>query len=231
MACNCRLATLECQFSDKIAQRDLADYRESGPDTTTQAMLDTVATLAIDNATLLDVGSGIGVLHHELLADGVSTATAIEPSEAYLRAAREETERRGLTNRVVFQRGDLQSLADTVEPADLVTLDRVICCDPDMGALTRAAATKCRRYLVASFPNDRWYVRVGMLLENCGRVLTRNPFRAFVHPEDAIDAVFAEEGLARIRTLRTFVWQIALYERVPDRKALIERALHPEQAD
>lgn len=213
MPCNCRLATLDCQFSDKIAQRDLAEYRKNGPDPTTQAILDIVAALAIENATLLDVGSGIGVLHHELLADGVSTATAIEPSRAYLRVAGEESERRGLVDRVVFRHGELQGLADTVEPADLVTLDRVICCDPDMTTLARAAASKSRRYLVASFPNDRWYIHVGMLFENLGRALSRNPFRAFVHPVEAIDAAIAEGGLVRARTLRTFVWQIALYER------------------
>ncbi len=219
MACHCRHATLECQFSDKIARRDLAEYREHGPGTTTRAILDTVATLDLDDATLLDVGSGIGVLHHELLADGVSTATAVEPSEAYLRAAREEAERRGLGDRVAFQHGDLQSVADSAGPADLVTLDRVICCDPDLDTLARLAAMKCRRFLVASFPNDRWHIRLFMHLENAGRAMRRNPFRAFVHPEDAIDAVFAEEGLARVRTLRTFVWQIALYERGQDRKA------------
>jgi len=215
MPCNCRLATLECQFSDKIARRDLADYRENGPGTTTQAILDTVSSLDLERATLLDIGSGIGALHHELLADGVSTATAIEPSAAYLRAASEESERRGLADRVVYKHGDLQSLDDTVEPADLVTLDRVICCDPDMRALARASATKSRRYLVASFPNDRWYIHLGMRFENCGRALRRNAFRSFVHPVGAIDDAFAEEGLVRARTLKTFVWQIALYERTP----------------
>jgi magnesium-protoporphyrin O-methyltransferase len=217
MACNCRLATLECQFSDKIAQRDLADYRENGPDTTTQAILDTVATLDIEGATLLDVGSGIGVLHHELLADGVSTATAIEPSEAYVRAAREEAERRGLDDRVAFLHGDLQSLGDSVGSADLVTLDRVVCCDPDMEALARVAAKKSRRFLVASYPNDRWHIRLFTHFENAGRAMRRNAFRTFVHPQDAIDAVFAEEGLARVRTLRTFVWQIVVYERTSSR--------------
>ena len=213
MPCNCRLATLECQFSKKIARRDLAEYRESGPGSITQAILDTVASLDLEGATLLDVGGGIGALHHELLADGLSTATAVEPSEAYLRVAHEETERRGLADRVVFKHGDLQSLADTVEPADLVTLDRVICCDPDMEPLARAAARKSRRWLAASYPNDRWHIRLFMRLENVGRALRRSAFRTFVHPVTAIDAVLSEEGLARVRTLRTFVWQIALYER------------------
>ena len=166
-------------------------------------------------------GSGIGVLVYELLTDRVSTATAIEPSEAYVRAAREEVERRGLDDRVAFLHDDLQSLADTVEPADLVTLDRVICCDPDMETLARAAAKRSRRFLVASYPNDRWHIRLFTHFANAGRATRRNAFRTFVHPEDAIDAVLAEEGLARARTLRTFVWQIALYE----------RTLHSEQAD
>ena len=215
MACHCHLATLESQFNDRIAQRDLADYREHGPGATTRAILDLVGGLDLRDATLLDVGSGIGALPCELFTAGLASATAIEPSAAYLGAARQEAERRGLAARIVFRHGDLQTIVEAVEPADLVTLDRVICCDPHMETLVRAAATRSRRWLAASFPNDRWYIRVGMRVENVGRALRRSAFRSYVHPVPRIDASLAAGGLKRVRTLKTFVWQIALYERAP----------------
>jgi 2-polyprenyl-3-methyl-5-hydroxy-6-metoxy-1,4-benzoquinol methylase len=212
MSCCCRLGTLGSHFSDKIARRDLAAYREHGPRAVTRAMLDVVATLGLQDASLLDVGGGVGVLPFELLTDGVTSATLIEPSEAYLRVAREETRRRGLDDRLTFLHGDVQGVSGSVEPTDLVTLDRVICCDPDMRTLVSAAARSSRRFVVASFPNDRWHIRLFTALENMGRAVLRNAFRTFVHPVRAIDAAFEKEGFERIRTLKTFVWQIVLYE-------------------
>jgi magnesium-protoporphyrin O-methyltransferase len=210
----CQAATLERQFSAKKAQGDLHRYQQGGPDTTTRAILAVVSALDFEDATLLDIGSGIGVLHHELLSDGtIRTATAIEPSQAYVDVARDEAERQGLADRVVFRHGDFQRVADEVPPADLVTLDRVVCCDPDMEALVGAAAAKSKRFVAISFPSDDWYIKLVWWLENVGRALIRNPFRTFVHPVGGIDATFAAAAFRRIRTIKSFVWQIVLYER------------------
>jgi magnesium-protoporphyrin O-methyltransferase len=210
---NCCETALDRQFSPKKAQADLDRYLRDGPDATTRAILALVSALDLEGATLLDIGSGIGVLHHELLSNGsVRTATAIEPSQAYVDVARAEAERRGLTSRTVLKKGEFQDVADDVWPADLVTLDRVLCCDPDLETLVSGVATKSKRYVAASYPNDQWYIKLIWWLGNVSRALIRNPFRAFVHPVARIDATFAAAAFRRIRTIKSFVWQIALYE-------------------
>ena len=106
----------------------------------------------------LDIGAGIGVLHHELLDRGTRSAVHVEVARAYVDAARRESERRGHAERVKFLHGDLLALGPSVDSADLVTLDRVVCCYAALEPLVRLSAEKARRYYALSFPHDRWYV-------------------------------------------------------------------------
>jgi ubiquinone/menaquinone biosynthesis C-methylase UbiE len=50
----------------------------------------------------------------------------IEASPAYLEAAREEGERRGINERVTYIQGDFLDLEQSVPSADIVTLERVL---------------------------------------------------------------------------------------------------------
>src|SRR5215813_83660 len=71
----------DAQFDEKIARRDLENYRKKGPGPT--ARLLRVNAGAADG-TLLDIGSRIGGLTFELLERGVQRATAVDASKAYL---------------------------------------------------------------------------------------------------------------------------------------------------
>jgi len=66
-----------------------------------------------------------------LLAAGAAHATSVDASAAYLEAARKESSRRGLVDRVTYRHGDFVELAESIPPADIVTLDRVINVYPD----------------------------------------------------------------------------------------------------
>ena len=110
-------------------------------------------------ATLLDIGGGVGVAQLDLLSAGLRSATDVDASSAYLDVAREEAQRRGYSERVSYRHGDLVALAPEIEPADIVTLDRVICCYHDMPALVRASAAKARRLYGLVYPHDAWWTR------------------------------------------------------------------------
>lgn len=104
--------------------------------------------------SLLDIGGGIGVIQHELRAAGVTGITGVDASRAYLAMAREEAERRGYAGDARYVYGDFVALADGIAPADIVTLDRVVCCYPDMAALMDSAAAKAGRFLGLVYPRD-----------------------------------------------------------------------------
>ena len=205
MSC-CDLAAVEGQFTPTVAERDLKQYRRRGVRGTTRLILALLSEARIDEATLLDVGGGIGVLHHELLDDGVTMAVEVEPASAYITVARTEAERRGHAARVRFVHGALRSVEADLAPAHVVTLDRVVCCDSDAELVT-LAARKSRRFVALSLPRERWYVRCAIGLENTVRRLQGNPFRAFVHSIAHIEQQLESAGFARTAVRRTLVWQ------------------------
>ena len=97
--------------------------------------------------TLLDVGGGVGAIQHELLAAGAAHVTSVDASASYLEAAREEASRRGVEDRITYQHGDFVQLAESVPPADIVTLDRVLNVYPDWERLAGLAAAHAQRLL------------------------------------------------------------------------------------
>ena len=175
-------AAADGHFGPARTARELAAYHRRGPTGPARLILDVLRDANAAADTMLDIGAGIGVLHHELLGRGVRTAIHVEGAAAYIAAARAETERRGHAGRVEFLHGDAVVLAAELPPADLVTLDRVVCCYPDFAALLHATTRLARRYYALSYPHDRWYMRAHTAWQNYGRRRAGNPFRTFVHP-------------------------------------------------
>jgi methyltransferase family protein len=169
----------------------------------------------VKDGTLLDIGGGVGAIQLALLEAGARDATSVEVSAAYLEAARGEAERRGVGGRIRFQLGDFVTLAPQIPAADIVTLDRVVCCYAQMEPLVRLAAEHCRRLYGLVYPRDQWVERTVVGVQNAWRWLWRNPFRSFVHPVAAIDAVIRSAGFTLQQSLRTFAWEVAVYERRP----------------
>jgi magnesium-protoporphyrin O-methyltransferase len=208
-----RYAEAELQFGAAVAARDLERYRRKGPDATSRLLLNAVRGHVNGAMSLLDIGAGVGVLDFELLANGVSSATLVDASPAYLDAAGREAESRKVAARLRCVVGDFAVLADGIESADVVTMHRVVCCYPDHASLLRAAAKHARRVFAFSYPRDRWYNRFWLALENVRRRLVGNPFRSFVHAPVEMEACVTQEGLVRIHRSRTFVWSIDVYAR------------------
>jgi SAM-dependent methyltransferase len=200
-------------FDDKHAAKDLKRYRKKGPDKTTRLLLDALRAEGIEGASVLDVGAGIGVVHHELLSAGARTAVHVDAAMPQMRVAKEEVARRGHAERVTFLHGDFVTLAPGIAPADIVALDRVICCYPDMEQLVSASAAKAQRLYGAVFPRERRLLRVWLALGNLARRLRRNAFRTYVHPTGAIDAEVRRHGLKPRSVRDTIVWRVAVYSR------------------
>jgi magnesium-protoporphyrin O-methyltransferase len=201
-------------FGEKTAARDLRRYRKRGPSRQTRLLLDAIRREGVERASVLDIGGGVGAIQQELLAAGAARATAVDASTAYLRAARGEAERRGTAARVTYRAGDFVAMAEEVEPADVVTLDRVICCYPDMESLVGRSAARARRVYGLVYPQDAWWVRIGIRAANLTLRLSRRAFRAHAHRTAAVDAVATAQGLELALRRRVGpVWQVALYTR------------------
>jgi magnesium-protoporphyrin O-methyltransferase len=207
-------AALDDVFDARYAADDLADYHKKGPGKTTRALLDAVrAHIDLSEKTLLDIGGGVGVIQHELFAAGLSASTGVDASRAFLQTAEQEAARRGHGERANFVFGDFVARADEIEAADIVTLERVVCCYPDMRALVTASADRARGVYALVLPRDVWWMRIAQHGLNLWERVTGSAFRFFVHSRPAIDTLLAERGFAVRVEKGLGVWQLVVYAR------------------
>jgi SAM-dependent methyltransferase len=212
MSCSqCR--GLESLFDNKTATRELRHYRRKGPSKTTRILIDVLKAEGIAGMTLLDIGGGVGAIQHELINAGVSSAINVDASTAYIEAAREEAKRQGHTDRMSYHRGNFVDLASNIEPVDIVTLDRVICCYHDMPALVGLSSKLAGKFYGLVYPRDIWWVKIGIAIINFGLWIQRNPFRIFIHPTEVVEAVLRSNGLKRRFHRQTSLWQVVVYAR------------------
>jgi 2-polyprenyl-3-methyl-5-hydroxy-6-metoxy-1,4-benzoquinol methylase len=209
----CQCQGIEELFNRKEAARKLREYRRAGPARSTQLLLDALMREPVAGQTLLDIGGGVGAIQHALLKAGAAHATDVEASSAYLATAREEAARQGNAERITYHHGNFVDLADTLPAADIVTLDRVICCYHDMPALVERSSAKAARLYGLVYPRDIWWVRAGIRAENALMWLQRSSFRAFVHSSAAVDAIVRRNGLQQRFARNTGQWQVVVYER------------------
>lgn len=210
---HCCRPDYDALFDSRMANRDLEDYRRNGAEGGTRALIRAIAERGIEGATLLDIGGGVGIIGQELLAAGASRLTDVDASRAYLDAARWLAEQRGTADRGEYHYGDFVTLAPAVAAADVVTLDRVVCCYADWRALVDASVAKAQRLYGLVYPVDRWWIRIGATLGNAALRLMRQSFRFHVHPTRAIDARVRAAGFERSFERRGWIWQVVLYER------------------
>jgi magnesium-protoporphyrin O-methyltransferase len=115
--------------------------------------------------------------------------------------------------RVHYYHGNFVDLAGEIAPADIVTLDRVICCYHDMENLVGLSAARARKLYGLVYPRDTWWVKLGLELQNIYFRFRRSPFRTFTHPVRAVEAILSKNGLKRAYYRGTLVWQVVVYTR------------------
>lgn len=211
----CVPSVYDDQFDARRAGDRLREYRRKGPNGSTARLVAGLSSGGVEGLTVLDIGAGVGAVHHALLAAGAASAVDVDASGPYLAAARAEAERRGLADRVTYLKGDAVALAPELPQSDLVALDRVVCCYPHMEALVRVAAGRTRRRLGLVLPRDDAWIRAGVGLSNRWSGSRRNPFRVHVHRTADVLAVATAGGLVAVTNHRGRFWQTLILERAP----------------
>lgn len=200
-------------FSERSAQAEAKRYRRNGLDGTSRRIVDFLQRQGVDGHTVLEVGGGIGAIQLELLKAGASRATSVELTPTYEDVARELLTEAGLGDRVERTVMDFAQAASQVEGADIVVLNRVLCCYPDMSRLAGAAADHTRQVLMLTYPKGAWWVRLGLGIANVILRMTRREFHIFVHPPDEIIATSRRHGLEPVFEERGLLWTVTALKR------------------
>lgn len=225
-------------FGSRLARHELKRYRRRGPSQTTRLLLAAILD-ALDGSaeglhgsqhapdgsaeappaareretTLLDIGGGVGALQHGLVRAGAPSVTAVDASTAYLGAAGEEARRMGEAHRYNFVAGDAVELAPALPEARVVTLDRVLCCYPDMPALVEVSTGRTRELWGVVYPREWWGVRLGVAAINLFQRARGKAFRVYLHGPERIRSEAESRGLEPVYSATTLVWRVELYAR------------------
>src|SRR5262249_41188098 len=215
----CQGQDFDRMFDARRARKDLRNYSKRGARGATRRLLDAVlASLrerGVADFTHLDIGGGVGVLQHELARDGALHTIAVDASRPYLEVLRQAAAERGYEARQTRIEGAFTEVVDRVRSATVVSLDKVICCYPDMVTLVRASARKATALYGIVVPRDTAWVHAAVGLVNWFlRRTLRRQFQAFAHSHRAIDRLCAEEGLYLDMDQSVFVWCVRLYGRI-----------------
>lgn len=202
-------------FDEKQAFKDARRYRKKGLPKDAAAGIQFLRARGVEGMTVLEVGGGIGAAALELVRAGASHAVNIELSPSYASAASELTREAGVEEGAVELRvADFVAAASGIPPAEVVIMNRVVCCYPDFEALLSAASEKARLYLVFTYPRDNVLARAANASANLMLWLSRKDFRSYIHPRDAMLTMVERRGFRLAKERNAPIWQTAALERV-----------------
>lgn len=185
----------------------------------TASLLDAITEAGVADRTILDVGCGIGDLAIEVVARGAASGIGFDLSPKAIGEARRLAASRGVGDRMRFEVGDGAKL--DLPAADIVVINRVVCCYPDTEHLLdhtigAAGSVLAITAPVSKGPTGLWN-RLWSTLENVGYRLRPSKyqgFRTFIHDLDRIDERIRAAGFRRTRhERRRVIWDLAVYTR------------------
>jgi len=210
MGC-CQCQGIENMFDKKAAKRALKRYLKKGPSKTTGMLLKAIHKTEVKGLEFLDIGGGIGAIQYDLIKAGASSGTSIEASPAYIDLVKEEIHKNNLAELIDFKHGDFTAIASDVNSADIVTLDKVICCYDDMSELVRLSSKLSRKIYAIIYPRDVWWTKLALLFMNFYPIITGSSFRVFIHPTKKVEEIIIRNGLKRDYYATTLFWQVATF--------------------
>ncbi len=199
------------RFFSRSADRYRRRIEKKGLEPSSMMLAEAVRSAGIEGARVLEIGCGVGGLHQWLLQHGAANAVGVDLSDEMLTAARALAQARSLADRTEYHRGDFIDLAGQIGAADVVVLDKVLCCTPEAMSLSSLSAAHARRVYAFTVPRDRWLVRIGVAVLSLVMRLLRSSFRPYLHDLAAIETSLQAAGFERYDERRTFLWLMRAY--------------------
>lgn len=188
-------------------------FRRRGLDKPSRLISDALTREGIQEKTLLDIGCGAGGLHLTLLQRGARSAQGVEIAEGMLEAARSLATQLGLADKVMYIQGDFVRMNGGISQADVVILDKVVCCYPEYEELIAKSADKAADLYAVSFPRDAVIPKLGFRgIAWLGDMLKWS-FHPYYHNPAAIGAAIQKRGFREVYSGWTALWSVKVFRR------------------
>jgi magnesium-protoporphyrin O-methyltransferase len=201
------------KFFSKQAKRYAKKFRKKGLDKASQHIVEGLIKLGVDSKSLLEIGCGVGGLHLTLLKQGAASAQGVEVSKGMLGAAKTIASEMGLAEKVTYHCGDFVELNGDISQADIVVMDKVICCTTDPVRLIQKSAVYTKSVLAVSYPRKSLLAKVVFAVPSKLGELLRWSFRPYYHHPTLIEKIIEGFGFSDVFSSTTIIWQIRIYQK------------------
>jgi magnesium-protoporphyrin O-methyltransferase len=182
-------------------------------------LLGALEEAGIADRTVLELGCGIGDLAIETVRRGARRAWGFDLSPKAVAEARLLAAHREVGDRTAFEVGDGARVE--LPRADVVVLNRVFCCYPDVGALLERSIAAAGSVYAFTIPRSTGLAgrvaRAQTRMANAWYRLRSSKFggfRVFVHDIGPMDARVRADGFVPFRREhRRLAWDLAVYRR------------------
>ncbi|MGH2635069.1 MAG: class I SAM-dependent methyltransferase [Actinomycetota bacterium] len=208
-----------CCFDDWVDHWSARARRKPTVAGVTGPLLEAMVEAGIAERTVLDLGCGIGDLSIEAVRAGAAGARGYDLSPRAIAAARDLAAERGVADRTTFEIGDGARVE--LPSADVVVLNRVFCCYPDVRSLLERSLAAAGSVYAFTVPRSTGLAgRIARAQTAASNVWYRlrsskfGGFRVYIHDIGRIDARVRAEGFEPLRREhRRFAWDLAVYRR------------------
>ncbi len=207
-----------CCFDD-LAGGWARSARRKGLTGVSSSLLGAVEEAGVADRSVLELGCGVGTLAIEAVRRGASRAFGYDLSGRAILEARRLAVERGVGERTTFEVGDGARVR--LPNADVVVLNRVFCCYPDVSALLERSLDAAGSVYAFTIPPSTGFAgRVARAETDLGNRLRRlrpakfGSYRAFIHDIGPMDERVRAAGFEPLRReRRALVWDLAVYAR------------------
>ena len=213
MSCCCPHSKSGGRIFSFFARSYKKRFSKKGFEPSQQQLMAGLEQAGYGDATLLEVGSGVGYLHQVLLEQGAKSAVGIDFSQDMLNEATNWSAEKNLSDRTNYLQGDFIELLDKVVPADITILDKVVCCYPFAELLVNSSLTKTKKVYALTYPRRRWFIQVVVAVSAFFLKLVGSSFRPYVHNPLDIEKWIIDKGFKKTVQTSTFIWLTQIYEK------------------
>jgi magnesium-protoporphyrin O-methyltransferase len=211
MNCCCPHSNSANRFFSFFAGRYRKRFEKKGFEPSQKQLMEGLKQAGFKDATILEIGSGVGHLHQTLLENGAASAVGVDLASKMIEEARHWAKERDLSERTDYVEGDFMEIKDTLPDVEITVLDKVVCCYPDADGLVHSSLDKTSRVYALTYPRDRWYVRAMMGFMALMMKVIRSDFRPYVHPPERIEKWIVESGFGKAYENQNLVWLTQVY--------------------
>jgi len=190
----------------------LRDFRKKGLGNTSSAIIDSIDGNELSGTTVLELGCGFGALTLEFIRRGAKSAVGVDLSPKMIQLGQAMAMEAGLSQSVSFEVGD--AAVALLRKSDIVVLDTVLCCYPDVTSLVDNSSSAAGRFYAISVPDDgRLATKILRLFLPFQAVISRRGgFRFFIHSTSMIRERLNAKGFKLASRSKTgWIWSVFLF--------------------